>query len=358
VAEVLAAYETTCEAIPSFDVYVKESHQTLLAPKDMEKPPAEWEWVAPGPKEQAPTNLGLTRQCYSRGRYRMDSLEQRGEKIPEGALTTVWDGGREQFLNSSQSKGRIANTARTFPSPNGICYLNLFRLFDGDQTYAKFIRLRMPDLVTVERRDGRVILTAAPASEKLIRANIFGVRLHLAPEKGFMPVRIDILAPGKQGPRLDSSYYNELEEVERGQWMPTSCRMAIHIVDEGSKLIGREKSYYSVTVDKARSRFNMNLEDSLFTLTFPPGTEVNDQIRNVIYHVGAETKSDYLNFLASRGRLGMEELAKSQPPMLRAYESNRSRTFLVWFNVVVVACLLLAGVIRYWRQRRGATARG
>jgi hypothetical protein len=67
---------------------------------------------------------------------------------------------------------------------------------------------------------------------------------------------------------------------------------------------------------------------------------------------GQRARSDYLNFLATQGRLEMENMARSHTPMRTVYQPDPIKRAFLWLNLVALGCLFLCGVVRYWHGRR------
>jgi hypothetical protein len=125
----------------------------------------------------------------------------------------------------------------------------------------------------------------------------------------------------------------------------------VFLADKKSPFDRREIGYHLFEVDRSRSRFNVELEDSLFVVDFPPGTEVIDEIRNTVYRVGSETQQSYLDLLALQGRLSVESLQKVQPRFRKntiVAVTARQQT-LLWVNVSVLLAVALLLVYR-WRS--------
>lgn len=356
----IAAYEAACSAIESFDLTITTSSAVLLKKpvgpakardeheKAKDSPRVEWTAVDPG--ERGWNMVLVSRQYYAGGKFRNDLVKQNEKDVPDKADTQVWDGAVDRRLNFAQRTGRVAGASFNMPAFFGIAYLHLFRHFDGDYTYAKFIRDRMSS-ARVESEGGLIILSARSTPDNLFRGNPFGVRLFLDPSRGFMPARIDLTHGYGDDPVPQSRYTNELAEVAPGLWAPVRSRVSVFVREKWSKHYGQEMGFMEVEVDRPRARFNVDLDASAFELKFPAGVMVHDEIRNTSYRAGAEKLDSYLDQLATQGRLSVDQLRANRPP-LRApsvVSWDPVKRLLVWVNLALVATVAVF-VLR--RQRR------
>ncbi len=346
----LTAYEGACSAIESFDLTMTTSSGLLLKKPvgiDKKRDSADKatassfaEWTPVDPNEPGHDLVRVSRQYYSRDKFRNDLVKQNEKVIPDKADTQIWDGAVDRRLDFAQRTGRISGLSRTQSGFFGICYLDLFRYFDGDYTYAKFIRDRMA-LASVESEGGLVVLSARSDLDSMVRGNPFGVRLFLDPSRSFMPVRIDLTYGDDPIPQ--SRYTNDLAEVSPGLWAPVRSRVAVFVRDKESKYYGKELGYLLAEVDLPRARFNVDLDSKVFELEFPTGVLVHDDIRNMSYRAGAEKQESYLDQLATQGRLSVDQLRANTPRLREAtvVSWHPSRKVLIGVNAVLLATVVV-----------------
>ncbi len=113
-------------------------------------------------------------------------------------------------------------------------------------------------------------------------------RVWIDPEHGFaIRRRAYHWGPGDQ---LKYEIFNrDFREVKPGLWLPFTQAVdkygSIDVDGEGKRLLGKiiNKSVYVVR----KLEFD-NVEDDFFEVNLPPGTEVNDSIRKMQYHVARE----------------------------------------------------------------------
>jgi hypothetical protein len=351
--KVLAAYEAACAVVPSFEVYLRERYHQVLKVRNLSASPSEWEWQAVAGEKEIISNRRLTRQHRSGQKYRGESLEVGGKTIAPNTSITAWNGAKEQVLDRVHSQATLSPYALTFPWAHGTCYLNLYKTYDGDFTYAALVRSRSRDRVSVRRDAGLIVLTAEPEPMTTKRANTIGIRLFLDPERGLMPAKIDILFATADNKSYFKamSYNNSLVEIDPGQWLPMSCKLSGFVEPNKGRhqYWGLEKGYFLVEVDREKSRFNIDLPDSLFELEFPVGTVVSDQIRNTMYRVGAESEAVYLNSIADQARAGL--IPRDDPPP--RFWTRTPNAIILGIGTVLI--LVVSGALigyRIHRRRR------
>jgi hypothetical protein len=355
VNEVLDSYEKACAAVWSFDISVKDvNHNLLTRTVDIQKEVAgEWREIEPENREKRQV-VRLMRQYYSQGKFRVESLPANNPNHGDVNVTTVWDGMVQKELDPSQRSGVIFGHGKTLTSPSGVVFLDLYRSFDGEYSYVDLIRSRPPQDVTLKQQGRLIVVTTPPQPDLRIRSSGFGVTLVLDPDRGFMPTTIDLHIVENGELVLQSRYENELSEVEPGVWLPLRCRLPVYVRDKTSAFKGKELGYHLVEVDRSRSRFNCDLNESLFTLQFPPGTVVTDEIRKTRYQVGSGTRENYLSDLAVQGRLSAEELREARPKLYATTVVSRPiwKQVLVWVNVAALVGLMIVIGYRWWWKKR------
>jgi hypothetical protein len=356
----LAAYEGACRAIESYDLTMTTSSGLLLEKpnqhdkshdhtnkKQADSTPSEWTPV--DPNQVHIKTIRISHQYCNREKFRNDLRKQNGVEISEKADTQIWDGGVDRRLDFGRRTGRIISMSRTQSGFFGVCFLDLFRDFDGNYTYARFIRDRMEN-ASVEKEGDLIVLATRSNPTATIRGNPFGVRLFLDPDRGFMPTRIDLTYGDDPIPQ--SRYTNELAEVLPGLWAPIRSRVSVFVRDKNSKYYGQELGYLLAEVDQSRSQFNGDIDPSVFDLTFPAGVMVHDEIRNTSYRAGAEKLDSYLDQLATQGRLSVDQL-QAKHPRLRSgtvISESSGRKILIGVNLTLFAAVMVITVLRARRR--------
>ena len=134
------------------------------------------------------------------------------------------------------------------------------------------------------------------------------------------------------------SLHSDLREVAPGIWLPfvmVSVKYS-QASDAAAQEMSVEERHDTVAV---RLAVNDDVPDSLFELSFPPGTVVSDTVRDVVYTVG--DNGEELD--------GVVELAR---PTLDAKRPGRPNLWLM-VNIAAVAAIAATLVLRFARRRGG-----
>lgn len=339
--KVLAAYEAGCAAIESFDVVATVTYHSVLEPIRGRPPHSPFEEPSPIVWRKAdPAVVGrrVSRQRFSEGKFRIDTMQIDGRAYGRDSLLCAWN--REAFkeLSLTDRSGRVQTYGRTQLGVYGMAYQNLFLTFDGNYTYASFMRDRR---LTCERDGSCFILTAHPASESKIRASRFGLRLCIDPTRGFMPTRGAYLLDGEPWPQ--SEWTNELYEPSPGIWVPKGGTVEVILrTNKDSPFAGTPIGRSMLVIDVGSARFNRDIEASVFDVEFPPGLTVLDSVRKTEFVSGPNGTATHLMSLLDPARRAMDAL-DSKP---RSFRWRRIAFFCV--NIVLLAAV--AGL--FLRRRR------
>ncbi len=313
----LSSYEVTLSSIVSYDLYVNVSQEILLH----RKPSAKIKGKAASNNQIPGVAKGLDRPMYfhsrqrlSQDRYRADLLRTREGEVPEGQATFIWDGVTATTYSSMSRKGRIT----TRPPDEGmqpqvLSYGSLYRNINCDQTYLQLINSRPRDEMKLVRDGSLFTLISMPHVEKQNTLNSdLGLTLVLDSSKSFMPSSIEwfFIRNGKKV--TWQTYENNLAEIQPGLWLPVKSIHSVYNMSSTSDDFGKEAGRQTATLDLARSRWNIVQPENIFQISFPSGTEVNDEVKNIDYRIGDVSKSAYLDRLATEGRLGVEQLQNKE----------------------------------------------
>ena len=134
------------------------------------------------------------------------------------------------------------------------------------------------------------------------------------------------------------SLHSDLREVAPGIWLPFVMASVHYAQASGgaAQKTSVEERHDTVAV---RLAVNDDVPDSLFELSFPPGTIVSDEVRDVVYTVG--DNGEELD--------GVVELAR---PTLDAKRPGRPNFWLM-VNIAAVAAIAATLVLRFARRRGG-----
>jgi len=333
--EVLRLYRIACSAVPSYRVeYTVTTTANPETTKQAEKPyTARYREYCSGPK------------------HRLDVLKRGSAQYRAGMMTSMSDGVRGIDFDGENRQGSVQPWAAR-PS-NDFCLANSYKSILLGLDYATLLEER--ELV-VRSQSGRVILSSTDRGAFTAR---FGrgssLSLYLDPEKGMMPVQVDEYVCYPAGGRfLFYRYMNELMEVSPGAWLPVGSERRHFHADSKTPF-----ATDFLELDLARCSFVAEIADSTFTMSFPMGTRVRDEINGDEVVIGAENKQQYLDRLARQGRLGVEQLRKTWPHLyhLKA-ENGHWRTYLLWTSVSSLPVLAAAFLLIYRRRRSAKITTG
>ena len=297
VDSIVERYERACNRLSSFDVYLTHHSRILIDQRNNE--PDERQRVKgrmQNGKERryerinavdgsASNGFATTRQSLFNGRSRVELLtSDSATEISKGTVT-VWNGKKARKFMPLFQQGQIQPNWRTFSGPSPDAYVNFYKSFNGELHYPALFRERSSR--RVERQGRTFVLVADPEPERDVKVRQFGFRLTLDPERGFLPIKIDIRYGDDPTPRI--RYGIELAEINPGLWVPERARIGtIFWMDRNSPFYGEDLGEKTIELDREKSRFNVLLDESLFELKFPAATHVFDMSERTAYTVGVE----------------------------------------------------------------------
>ena len=340
----LGAYEASLASLDSFDIVLRAKECRFLERIANDSQAKQTTIRQPAQYRTANTIYTLVdRQRLSGSSFRLDCLKTRSRIQSEGAAITAWNGGQLSVYSADNKTGRVSDSALTPHLIGAECppYALLFKMAFGDISYAKLIRDRHSNAENIE---GLIRIAAPPAPLKAIDGNIYGVTLWLAPTQGYMPKRIEWSVFRDDRAVKTNEITNTLEEVKPGLWLPMESQIVFFIQDPKSSHFAERYLSLQLAVDREQSHFNRPIPSTVFNVTFPVGTVVVDEIRNVQYIVGRESQEHVLKDLARQGRVAAEELKRNP-------NGTSMRLWFVAANALLILLLMIAMFLR--RQRRG-----
>jgi hypothetical protein len=354
--EAIAAYQAACEAATAtaFDLNVTESLYRYFQPVSAADPNQTLQALS----EPKLDSTKKSRQFFQDGKYCVELLDQDGRRIATRAALVVWDKEKEKLFTQADRSGLIRPYTTTMPSPFATNYLTLFMLCDGHVTFSEMLRKRA-DKATIEQENGLIVLSSMPDPSRNEHYCKFGFRLRLDPAAGFLPRRIDFYMQTKPDEKLlhALSSENELMQFESGVWLPSKTRQTIYLTMQSpaaAAFFGRPSGHRDIVVDLAHSSFDAQVPPDVFKLEFPTGTQVYDQVRQVTYRAGADSRQHYLKSMAKAGALGIEELKRSNPRMTLATVDSRSGSAWLWAGIIFGAVTVAAFLLWSFRKIRAA----
>lgn len=255
--ELLAAWARGCQALPSYDVYLVGEHRVLLAPERN----GQWK-----PLKEPVVSKSVSRQVRSSGKRR---IEWQVVGNPTNTVA-VWDGEALRTLRSEPSVSQLTIEAiSTSPLP-AIDYEAFYRSLRPEvEDLIEVMRVRPG--TKVEGRQGEEYILYTPAGVGPFNMSSLGFRVWLDSTKNFMPTRIQHFSLSNSDKEtLVAQIDNTLEEVQPGVWAPVKSVMC-HFAPGSPPRKGQE---VTVAVDLQRSKFSLQVPDSMFKLEAPAGARV------------------------------------------------------------------------------------
>jgi len=242
-ADALAAWDKGCEAIRSYDVYIRSEQKAFLDAKDL----------TPGKRF-----IQLSHQIFDSGKRRIESgVEKSGQAADH---TFVWDGMLAKQYDAQAKQLSVDLTASY--TTGGPDYESWFKT-PGSMTYADILRER-PDTRLEQATDDQYVLYTPPVTGRYEYAP-FGFRIWLDASKNSLPSRIDYLLLDTGKEELNNRVDISLDEVAPNTWAPV-------------KLVITHKSAEIVVVlNRDLSKFNIKIPETVFDLEIPSGTRVVDR---------------------------------------------------------------------------------
>lgn len=338
----LEAYEDSCRAILSFDIEVSVENSPILkariamadssSKEAIPQPTVEY-FPSDGSDIESPTIV--SRQYFDRKKFRLEVLRVGDRSITAGSILSAWDLETYCRLSAVEAAATLNKFSRSQVEPVDWAYQNTYLVFDGNYTLAQFVRDRPSRIVKVD--DTEIVIEADPVPGTATHAANFGLVLRLDPQKGFMPNKITYSLSGSSVPQ--SEWSNELFQPISDVWVPINSSMKIFVRDENSKYFGKVLGEKRMVLDPNKSRFNIVLDQQLFSPSIPEGYKVTDERTNTSYIVGEDGVADNIDHYS--------RFAGDVMGSLNATPSTWRR----WIPVfgATIALIIFALVIRYRR---------
>lgn len=295
-----------------------------------------------------------SRQRLSGGHYRVDLLRRNDTRVPLGNAVIAWDGERAVTYDALESRAVFEGHTPNSIGMQGIDYSQTYGEFRQGYSYLRMISDR-EDAVTVIAAPLQATIDIRAVAPRIVPANTVAVRLFLDRSRGAMPERIEhLICKGNAAPQICTVFENELSEVAPGVWAPVRSKRIVFGTDVRSTEFGKPVAFDVIELDRRHSSFNEPIDAGVFSLSLPPGTVCDDRINGTRFVIGSTTEDTYLDFLAARGRLSLQELqaSESMPAVSHVIflQGSWERSLLI-VNVVILIGIL-AAAIRFLRRKR------
>jgi hypothetical protein len=353
VAETLRLYQLACDAIASFDVDVRVTGTSFFRPVTKGKgKDAKTDYVRMSDEEiEANKNLVRSRQRYLKGKFRTDTLTEGKINYQPGHFVYAWNGALLKALWPEPQGATITAYAEEASPSHGIGYPDLYQCMGINHPLVQLARERQPQSVSVAREGRLIVLSVLAEPGRKVSLSQSGFRLYLDPNRGLMPTRIELTYTRYRQAKLIRRYENQLEEIQPGLWVPIHCEISSY---QPEVELDGPLALTFVDVDRASSRFNMPVDESIFDPGFPTGTRVNDRLNKTSYVVGEPNRPTHQDVLASEGRLTVEELQKTRPSLVYREDISPGlfQRALLWANAAAATALACYLGYRFWWRRQ------
>jgi hypothetical protein len=328
----------------SYDVCV-ENKETLLIDVGARSNTV----TKPGPaiREKESTRQGsaktitiLTRQLLSRfGKRRLNVL------YPDGTswkFTTIFDGNQMVGAAMDPSDRTLISQASFTPfdpirdrfvshEDNYSCLFSelclggsLFDVING-RTH-----------VTAEHQKDECIVIRSPPEDGSYRNFEWNVKCD--PRFGMMAT--EILTFRRNEVPFSHTVIDAFHEVDSNVWAPVHAVTEIFGVT--GTYIGQKVKVVELSIDRTKSKWNVELPDDLFSVNIASGTRVYDSVRGSVYVTGADSVTLHINDIVNNAQNSLPLRVRDGKPARELVKGTGSHRFaiLLIFNVAVLGLLV------------------
>ncbi len=284
----IAAYLKSVGKVHSYDVVVNQKTtpliKSIVGPEVIRNgrrfPGRSYVEFPPG--ETGSATFRKTRQVWeSTGRRRV-------EIDLDGTLSNsvrVFDG---EVVRSFERESLQASVTAKSPSQYPLLvqenrYDALYSEMSGGGTYGKLFASR--EIIHIES-NGRYTMVHSPPQPGNMYPR-YDFRLTLDSDYGNLPIRIE----QRIGDALRSiTQISRFHQLDDGAWIPIGATHEFHIKRDSRDNVPVPSARVDLTVDLAKSAWNVPIDEKEFTLPFPPGTRGRDEVRGLMMVVeGVDT---------------------------------------------------------------------
>jgi len=338
------------KGISSYDLKVSSYVKHLLAADSKTNDQGKTESIRRPLKagEDAITDKTSYRQVLHRGKRRIEAFEG---SVDTPTLIMVFDGETERMLTGKRGSIRLLQP-RTVEI--GADYLNLYRTVYGRYDIVTMLRQRsMVEAKTIGSKD-KVGLTfdGAPEPDKEFPFARFGLAITADATHGLMPTMLEVYQNDDKLGRL-TRFKTVIEKFKRladGSWVPVQATTTFYEMKDPQFL---RKPWLEVvtTVDEDNSRWNIAVPDETFTLQFPVGTNVVDEIRKVMFVTGKADPGRNIDDLLRNAR----NVVPIEPgtPILSEKSRGLGKALLTYLALALLALLSLFAFVYVRKVRKG-----
>jgi len=295
------------------------------------------------PGETARATFKKTRQVWeATGRRRveigLDGKPSNNVNVFDGEVVRALDNVHQQASITGKSPSQFPLLAKENR------YDTLYSEISGGGTYGKLFASR--EIIHVES-NGRYTMVHSPPQPGNMYPK-FDFRLTLDSDHGNLPVRIEERI---NDALRSTTQVNQFHQLADGAWVPVEATHEFYINrDDG---VAVPDMRVDLTVDLEKSSWNVPIDEKEFTLPFPPGTRVRDEVQGAMMVVEGVDTGKSLEELAVQSRkiIGIGPDGVGVPIRADAIDAP-DRQFRTW--VIVANIVFLIGIVSVliWRKRR------
>lgn len=354
VAQAIDLFDRATQGIQSYDVGLEvmrhwTAKNEVIGTKDVggRRPERITEWRALRTGEAGGSQTSKWRQIRdSRGRRRIERISPASEK---SGFVMTFDGELRRHLSEQQHEGSIGPANPRYIDHDED-YIAWYANYNGDASLVPLLRKRKGTrLIGDPDRPGAIVLDSPP--ELGAGLSQLGFTIFLDTEHGMLPSRIDVRRKSRETgeePLWGTMLVRKFKKLDNGAWAPIEVANTAYA--EQGPIKGSPTQEAVGVVDVAKSSWNKQYPDATFTIAFPKGVKVLDDLRKVTYVTGNPNREENLDELLKQ--------AKDILPNAAHYEKEPPPKSTSWALILVVALgvaivLGIAGLVslRYARSR-------
>lgn len=269
----------------------------------------------------------------------------------QAGSTYAFDETRQQDYHAKTKSGVIAGPVdkQNVVDVDGYVYALAIPLTDAERAAAATSQYFLPYALGIRESDWEVEpkLMLVGGAECHVVVSKYNQRIWIDPAVGFGIRFRERFQPLNDKPRdewpLETRYvFRDFEEIEAGLWLPKAVE-CIAYAGAGEPKNRWNHPAYNTLCRVSALAVNDHVSDSLFVLSFPPGTVVQDIVRKRVYRVG--NANEELDVLIAD---------------IQSHVGTPSTSRRRWLLVSVLAISAAMGVIyilRVLNERRSARSR-
>jgi hypothetical protein len=353
VTEALDAFEHSTKAIRNYDVSLTVTRRALAkaevvgSKKRGKRDLPVFEWRPLQADEPAQLRIHRWRQVRDgRGRRRLELFDGAPNQVES---TITFDGEIKRSLNEKKRQGYLGPTKVSFTQADED-YITFYANVLGEVPLVGILRERTGTHIVQDANDPGSIVLESPAEQGgSDPTSSYTVRLDA--EHGLLPSQIDVRHQEPSGNGTfpwRSTVVRRFAQLENGAWAP--IEVAVTSFVPSGPIKGSPNQEAVAVVDVNTSKWNTTLSDSLFTIAFPQGISVHDELRHITFVTGNVQREANLEKLMEKARQVVANPAQVTPPQ---ETTNIAAWVILLLNVAVIAVVSFL----IWRRRAARSLR-